>query len=219
MRMPSVSWSPSGPREDSQRFPPAMERVLRVLNCAAMPTIFSSTQSAGASTSPAARVSSTSSTHARATIVASSECPRSEARALPITFRRWTGCFLRCVRHRWSRLPCGCTGRRLEWASKEGRANEASDFEDRVFIIAYVRSGYRGSHGWLDGVIRVSAVRRHRCGGCRSTRGGNRVGAGRNTTAEGADVADRAVHDLQLWLRKELGIRVPGPGTISPGEF
>src|SRR5258708_264242 len=219
MRMPSASWSPSGPREDSQCFPPAMERVLRVLNCAATPTIFSSTQSAGASTSAAARVSSTSSTHARATIVASPECRRSEARALLISFSPWTGCFSRCGRHRWSRPPCGRTGRCLEWVSKGWRGNEASDFEDQVFIIPYVRGGYRRRHGRLDGFIRISAVRRYRCGGGRSARGGNRVGASRNTAAERADLADRAVHDLQLWLRKKLGIRVSRSGTISADEF
>src|SRR5260370_1382925 len=219
MRMPSVSWSRFGPREDSRCFPPAMERVLQALNCAAMPTICSWTQSAGAFTSVAGRASSTCLMREIATIVASPECPPCEERALPTTFRRWTGCFSRCVRHRWSRPPCGYTVRCREWASKEWRTNEASDFEDRVFFIAYVRSGYRRSHGWLDGVIRVSAVRRYRCGGGRSAGGGNRVGAGRSTTRERADVADRAVHDLQLWLRKKLGIRVSGPGTIPAGEF
>src|SRR6266446_10250427 len=92
--------------------------------------------------------------------------------------------------------------------------NEASDFEARVFIISNVRSGCRRGHGWLDGVIRVSAVRRHRCGGGRAARGGNRAGACRNTAPKRADLADRAVHDLQLWLRKKLGIRVSRSGTI-----
>src|SRR5215471_5596257 len=147
--MLSESWLPFGPREDSQRFPLAMERVLRVSSCAAMPTIFSSTQSAGAFTSAVGRASSTSLTREIATIVDSPESPRSAARALRTTFRRWTGCFLQCAQHRWSRRQCGCIVRCLEWDSKEGRANEVSDFEDRVFI-PYLRSGFRRSHDWLD---------------------------------------------------------------------
>src|SRR5215813_1851232 len=215
--MLSVSWLPSAVPRNSGLFLLAMERVSQVSRYAAMPTIFSWTQSAGASTSVAVRASSMSWMHE--TIGGSPECRQSEAHALPISFRRWIGCFSRCVRHRWNQPPCGCTVRRLEWVSKEWRANEASDFEDRAFISPYVRCRCRRSHGWLDGVIRVSAVRRHRCGSGRSAGGGNRVGARRSTTRERADVADRAVCDLQLWLCKKLGVRVSRSGTIPAGKF
>src|SRR5258707_11107764 len=91
--------------------------------------------------------------------------------------------------------------------------DEASDFEDRVFIIPYVRSGCRRSHGWLDGVIRVSAVRWYRCGGGRSAGGGNRGWARPSITRERADLPDRAGPDLSLLPCQKMGNRVLGAGT------
>src|SRR6202030_3338298 len=43
--------------------------------------------------------------------------------------------------------------------------------------------------------------------------------AGGSPAAKLRDIADSALHDLQLWPRKELGIRIPGPRAISADEF